>query len=119
LEAVHGDLDDGLMLFDEALDAAHRGGSHTQLGVALATLASLFYDLGRAETAATIYGSSTRYGGIANVPSLSERIEQLRDRLSELTFDEFVATGAAMETADAVRYARQQIQTARDERQTT
>ena len=58
LEAVHGDLDDGLILFDEALDAAHRAGSHTQVGIALANLAFVFRDLGRTEIAATIYGSA-------------------------------------------------------------
>jgi hypothetical protein len=112
-------VDDGLILFDEALDAAHRAGSHTQVGIALADLAFVFRDVGRAQIAATIYGSSTRYGSIANAPSLPELIEHLRDRLGEATFDDCVATGAAMETADAVRYARQQIRSAREEGETT
>jgi hypothetical protein len=119
LEAVHGDLDDGLILFEEVVDAADRGGSHTLLGVALANLASVLCDLGRAEIAATVYGSSTRYPSIANVPSLPDLIEHPRQELGEPTFDQRVAAGAAMETADAVRYARQQIQTVRDERETT
>ena len=106
------------MLFDEALDAARRAGSHTQVGLGLANLAFVFRDLGRPEIAATIYGSSTRYASIAVVLSLPELIEQLRDRLGAATFDDCVATGAAMEMTDAIRHARQQIQTARDERET-
>jgi predicted ATPase len=116
---AEGDLDEGLALFDEIVDAAHRGGSPTQVDLALADLAFVFRDLGRAEIAATVYGSSTRSSNIAGVTLLPELIEHLRDRLGEATFDECVATGAAMETADAVRFARQQIQTARDERETT
>jgi hypothetical protein len=114
LEADHGNLDDGLILFDEALDAAHRGGSHTQLSIALASLAFVFLHLGRVKIAATIYGSSTRSPGIANVPSLPEVIEQLRDGLGAAAFGDCVTTGAAMDTAAAVRYARQQIRSARD-----
>jgi predicted ATPase/class 3 adenylate cyclase len=114
LEAVHGDLDEALILFDEILDAAHRGGSNNQVSIALANLAVVLHDLGRAEIAATIYGSSTRHPVIANVPALSELIEQLRAGLGDATFEQCVTAGAAMETADSVRYARQQIRTARD-----
>jgi hypothetical protein len=119
LEADHGALDDGLVLFDEALDATPRAGNQVQLGLALANLAFVFRNLGRAEIAATIYGSSTRYQSITNVPSLAELIEQLRDRLGDATFEHCVETGAAMDISDAVRHARQQIRTARDEPATT
>src|SRR5262249_11834900 len=95
LEVANGDLDEGLILFDEALDATHRAGSHTQVGLALANLALVFSDLGRAEIAATIYGSSTRYPSIAAVPSLSQLIEQLRGRLGAAAFDDCVLAGAA------------------------
>jgi predicted ATPase len=67
-EVAHGDVDDGLVLFEEALDAAHRAGSHTQVGLALGHLACAFRDLGRDEIAATIYGSSTAYPSIWSVP---------------------------------------------------
>jgi hypothetical protein len=50
------------------------------------------------------------------VLALPDLIEQLRDELGGATFEECVAIGAAMEPADAVRYARQQIRTARDKR---
>jgi predicted ATPase len=119
LEAEHGDVDDGLVLFDEALDAAQRAGSPTQVGLALGHLACVFRDLGRGEIAATIYGSSTPYPSIWAVPSLPEVVNQLRVELSQATFDHCVAAGAAMDTSDAVRYARQQIEIARHEEETT
>jgi predicted ATPase len=119
LEVDHGELDDGLVLFDEALDAAHRAGSHTQLGVVLAHLACVFRELGRDETAATVYGSSTPYPSIATVASLPGVVGQLRLGLGHTTFDHCVGSGAAMEASDAVRYARQQIQAARHGDETT
>jgi tetratricopeptide (TPR) repeat protein len=119
LEAVSGDVDGGLILFEEAIDAAQRAGSHSHVGLALPNLAFVFRDLGRAEVAATIYGASTRYESIANVLSLPDLIEQLRDGLGKATFDDCVTIGTAMDITDAVRYARQQIRTARAERATT
>jgi predicted ATPase len=116
LEVDHGDIDDGLVLFDDALDAASRAGPHNNhVGLALAHVACVFRDLGPGEIAATIYGASTRYpASIWAVPSLPEVLDQLRDRLGQATYDRCVAAGAAMEVSDAVRYARQQIRTARD-----
>jgi predicted ATPase len=113
LEVEHGDVDGGLLLFDQALDATHRAGSHTQVGLALGNLACAFRDLRRDQIAATIYGSSTRYPSIWAVPSLSEVVGQLCDQLGQAAYDHCVAAGAAMDTSDAVRNARQQIRTAR------
>jgi predicted ATPase len=119
LEAEHGDIDGGLVLFDEALDAAQRAGSHTQVGLALGHLACVFRLLGRDEVAATIFGSSTRYPSIAIVPLLPEVVNQLCEALGQAAFDQCVAAGAAMDISDAVPYAREQIQTARDLGETT
>jgi predicted ATPase len=116
LEVVSGDVDGGLTLLEEAFDATQRAGSHSHVGLALANLAFVFRDLGRAEIAATIYGSSTRYESIASVLSLPDLIEHLRDGLGGPIFDDCITIGAAMELADAVRYARQQIRTERDKR---
>jgi predicted ATPase len=119
LEAEHGDVDGGLVLFDEALDAAQRAGSHTQVGLALGHLACVFCLLGRDDVAATVYGSSTRYPSIAIVPSLPQVVNQLRDALGPAAFDRCVAAGAAMDTSDAVPYAREQIQKVRQVEETT
>ena len=42
-------------------------------------------------------------------------IDHVRKTLDTETFDHFVATGAAMDTAEAVRYARTQIEAVRSE----
>ena len=42
-------------------------------------------------------------------------IDHLRNMLDSDTFDRCVATGAAMNTAEAVRYARTQIEAVRSE----
>ena len=66
------------------------------------------------ETAATIYGTSTRYGQTANwVVNGTATVEHLCAVLGPSVFDERVAEGAAMEPGDAVQYARHQIRLAR------
>jgi hypothetical protein len=47
--------------------------------------------------------------------NLPNSLDHLRDRLGQAGFDARVATGKAMEPANAVRYARDQIQLARRE----
>ena len=42
-------------------------------------------------------------------------IDHVRKTLDTETFDHFVATGAAMDTAEVVRYAHAQIETVRAE----
>ena len=49
-------------------------------------------------------------GGAAKATVTMDRV---RDALGEAVFDERVAAGAAMELADAVRYAREHVQHAR------
>lgn len=90
------------------MDSFHRAGYH-------ATLAATFADGFDLAAVATVYGTSTHQfaiGRVLNRPGVADR---LRAVLGETLFDGCVATGAAMEPADAVRYARQQIQIARRE----
>jgi hypothetical protein len=115
LEAAHGEFATALVSFDTAIDSLHRAGNITNIAVTLASLAVLFDRLDRFEIAATIYGTSTRDPGIVMVVGLPSVIEGLRVKLGDAIFDDQVATGAAMELAEAVRYARNQIQAARNE----
>ena len=110
LEAAHGTLDQGLALFDIAIDSCHQSGNIGNLAVTLANLALFFDRHGQPETAATLYGTTTLYTSTVMVTDWPERIEQLRTALGESRFDECAAVGAAMELADAVRYARHQIE---------
>jgi hypothetical protein len=115
--ARYGDLDTALGLFDSALETVHRAGVDTDRALTLGYLAMLFCRINQAEAAATIYGASTRSPSIGMVRSLPQAVEQLQISLGQLTFQQRVAAGAAMEPADAVAYARQHIRLARDKAQ--
>ena len=112
LEAIHGDLDTALTLFDTTIDSQFAGGGVTYLAATIATLAVLFDRLDRPDIAATIYGT-THHAGIALVIGLPEALDHLRATLGDAAFEDCVATGAAMDPGEAVRYVRAQIQTAR------
>jgi hypothetical protein len=112
VETTHGDLDRGLEFFDIAIDSYHRAGNIADLSSVLAELAMFFARDGQPETAATIYGTSTRYSNDW-VIGLPTAIEAMRDQLGETAFDRCVAAGASMDIGDAVAYARHLIQAAR------
>jgi predicted ATPase len=113
LEAAHGDLRQGLALFDAALDSLHRAGNDTTLVGALAHLAVCFDRLDRFDVAATVYGASTNQVLSQIVVDLPAVVDHLRAVLGDAAFGQCAATGAAMDLADAVGYARHQIQLAR------
>ena len=115
LEAVLGDLEQALLHFDFAIDSLYAAGNVGHLAVALARLAVAFDRIERPEIAATIYGACTRYANIVMVAELPAVVEHLQTELGEARFDECVAVGAAMELAEAVRYARRQIELVRRE----
>ena len=112
LEAVHGELDDALALFSKGINAFHHAGNVAFLAATFASLAMFFDRFERPEIAAKIYGASTRQASIGLVPHLPEVVVHLRSVLGEDTFDACVETGAAMELAEAVRYAQEQIHVA-------
>ena len=112
VEASHGDPDRALDLFDLAIDGFHRSGDLGNLFPALGSLAVHFDRVEQPDLAARIYGASTHSAHIAAVPGLQEMVQHLRTVLGDPAFDQHVADGAAMETGDAVAYARQQIRLA-------
>jgi hypothetical protein len=112
LEAVHGDLATGLAMFDTTIDSFLQSGNTADTSGTLGTLAILFDRFGHAESAATIYGATTLHPGTGWVIGLSDLVDHLRAVLGASRFDECVAAGASMELAEAVQYARAQIQIA-------
>jgi predicted ATPase len=115
LEAVHGDLATGLAMFETTIDSFHQSGNTADTSGTLATLAILFDRFERAESAATIYGATTVHPGTGWVIGLPDLVDHLRTVLGASRFDECVAAGASMELAEAVQYARAQIQLAQRE----
>ena len=115
LEAVHGDLNQALTLFTASLDSFHQAGDTTDLALTFGSLA-VFYDrINRPEIAATLYGTTTHHPATNVIIGFAAAIDHVRTILDTETFDRCVATGAAMDTAEAVRYARTRIEAARSE----
>jgi hypothetical protein len=114
LETTCGNVDRGLQLFDTAIDSLHRAGNLPHLTAALANLAMFFDRQAQPNVGAVLYGTSTLNGATsARVTGLADAVGRFRLVLGDKVFEECVAMGAAMEPAEAVRYARDQIQAAR------
>ena len=113
LETLHGDPGQALALFDTALDSLHRTGNAATLAMAFANLAVCFDRLDQPDVAATIYGASTLQAVSQYVLELPGVVDHLRAVLGDTAFDNCAATGAAMDAADAVAYARHHIELAR------
>jgi predicted ATPase len=113
LEAIHGDLGQGLVLFETVIEAFYRAGEVGNLHIALAHLAVVFDRFEQPAIAATLYGTSGHHGDLAWVLNLPGTVEHLHAVLDDTKFNQCVAAGAAMESADAVAYARDEIQAAR------
>ena len=110
---MYGELEHALALFDTTVDSFHRAGNIPNLAATLAYLAVFFDRYERPEIAATVYGASTRHGISTMTMDLPRVVNHLCSVLGQSSFDRCVAAGAAMEPADAVAYARDQIQAAR------
>jgi predicted ATPase len=114
LEAAHGDLGQALALFDASLDSVHRAGDVTSMSTTLTYLAVCFDRFDRPDVAATLYGASTTNQAIVQyVVDLPAVVDHLRSVLGDAGFDQCAATGAVMDLADAVAYARRHIELAR------
>lgn len=113
LEMLHGDPGQALALFDAALDSLHRSGNAATLAVVFGNLAVCFDRIGQPDVAATIYGASTLQPAGQYAVEFAGGVDHLRAVLGDTAFDNCAATGAAMDAADAVAYARHHIELAR------
>jgi hypothetical protein len=115
LEAVHGTPGDALALFDTTIDLFHRTGNVAHVAYTLGYLVVYFDRNGRAEIAATLYGTTVRYGIARIVMGFLDTVEHIRAVLEDAVFEQCFAVGSAMELTEAVGYARDEIQAARSE----
>jgi hypothetical protein len=113
LEAAHGDLGQALAVFEAALDRLHRAGHVASLASTFAILAVCFDRFDQPDVAATLYGASTNQAVSMYTVDLPAVVDHLRAVLGDAAFDQCAATGAAMDLADAVEYARDHIELAR------
>jgi hypothetical protein len=114
VEALHGDLDRALWLYQRAVEAFSQSGNVTNLSIALVGLTTVFVLLDRPQVAATIHGTTTRMN--TRVIGRRTSLDQLRRLLGTTEFPRCVAQGAAMTASEAARYAREQLQLVRRDR---
>src|SRR5262249_30676106 len=67
LEAVHGERDRALTLFEDTIDMFHRAGDLANTAVTLTYLAVFFERVDQPEVAATLYGIGTRHVSISMI----------------------------------------------------
>jgi hypothetical protein len=114
IEAAHGAQGRALDLYEAAIDTFHRSGNVSELAIALGNLVTFLARNQRTEVAAALYGAITQFAPTA--PSIrTGGLDALRAALGERRVEQLAAAGAAMDPAEAVRYARDQIRLARDE----
>jgi len=113
LEGAHGDLSQAWALLDTALDSLHRTGNAATLALVFANLAVCLDRIDQPAVAATLYGASTLHAVGQYAVELPGMVDHLRAVLGDTAFDNCAATGAAMDAADAVAYARHHIELAR------
>ena len=77
-------------------------------------LTGSFARSGRYEAAAVLFASDSSVTAIW-VPEISAVVAHLRDLLGAAEFDRLTGEGAAMDRVEAVRYAHEQIQLARED----
>jgi hypothetical protein len=115
LEALHGDLVQALALIDTALDSLHGARNVATVGSTLAILAVSFDRLDRPDVAATLYGAGRHHAPRLYLFYLPAVADHLRAALGDAAFDQCAATGAALDLAEAVSYARHHIELARSQ----
>ena len=117
LEAVHGDPDQALVLFEDAVESFHQVGNSSHLFLCLAGMAVVYAHLDRPEIAATLYGHIREQPAVlaAAASDMATVANLVRSIVGDTVFEKCVSAGAAMDLTDAVRYARHQIQLSRIE----
>ena len=112
---MHGNLSQALSLFTTSINSFHHAGNPADLAGTFAHLAVFHDTIDRPEIAATLYGITTHHPAASIDPGLVAAVKHVRNILNTDTFDRCVATGADMETAEAVRYVHAQIELIRSE----
>ena len=107
------DVDIAVQCHDVQYREEANPGTHTP-GGPYADLAVFFDRIEQPEVAAALYGASNHHHSSRPLLSRLRTVEDhLREMLGNSAFNEHAAAGAALELADAVRYARDQIHLAR------
>ena len=117
VEALHGDFEQGLAMYDVSLDALHRAGAGAHLSITLASMAAFFARFDEPDVAATLIGVALRQSGTV---SMAIDVDATARRASD---DARVRIGTtsvsrpaqAMALGEAIRFARSRIAALRAE----
>jgi phosphoglycolate phosphatase-like HAD superfamily hydrolase len=113
LEAQHGDPDAAWELFAGAIGGYRDAGDFESAKPPLASLAVFLSRIGRFESAAVIGGYSTNAMTENAIPELAATADHLRSVVGDERFDMLAAQARAMAPAEAVRFALDEIERAR------
>lgn len=96
------------------MDLWHQSGEPDNLAITIANIAIFLDRISREEAAAILFvASDNRLTAIVQ-PELAAVADRLHQVLGATTFDHCTREGASLERADLVRFARAQIDEARD-----
>jgi tetratricopeptide (TPR) repeat protein len=110
LEVDHGHLNDALDLLESAIANLHDAGDTATLNTPLASLTVCLDSMGQHEAAATVVGVATTTLTVAVVRALPPTTAHLHKVLGDQRFETLSARGTALEPAELVRYALEQIE---------
>jgi DNA-binding NarL/FixJ family response regulator len=116
VHAVQGDHVAALGLFDRAIESFQQTGNISQLIITVALVPQLFEELGRLESAATVYAAITQESAsLAHVHELAAVGERLEVALGPDTWARCAAAGSQLDLNAAASYARDHIAASRAE----
>ncbi len=114
VQAIAGEPEVALGLFDMAVDSFQRAGNIAQLIITVALVPALFEQLGRLEAAATLHAAITRVpAAVDHVPDLVPLANRLEKALSPDDFGRCAASGEGLDLNAAATFARQHIELVR------
>jgi tetratricopeptide (TPR) repeat protein len=112
VEVKCGEQEAALEHLGEVIQRRFDDGDTDNLPAPLAMLSTLLSSVGMSDEAAVVAGHANTPIALATYHELPATVERLRAQLDTNEFDALAARGAAMTTADIVRYAFDAIETA-------
>jgi tetratricopeptide (TPR) repeat protein len=110
LEVDHGHIHNALDLLESAIANLHDAGDTSTLRTPLASLTVCLDRMGQHEAAATLVGVATTTLTVAVVGALPATTTHLRELLGDQRVETLSARGTALEPAELVSYALEQIE---------
>lgn len=106
IEALRGDFDQGLVMYESTLEELHRAGAAAQLAITIASVAAFFTRFDHVEAAATLIGAAMANAGTVDMAiDVDGTVDLLVEKLGRDRYDELTADGSRMNLTGAVQFA--------------